>query len=58
MIVTTSLKALRLAHAVLVIGLLGYSNIASGQVQIRPGESVEWVPGPRASWCPPSRQHG
>jgi hypothetical protein len=38
---TTWLKALRLTHAALVIGLLAHSNIASAQVEIRPGESVD-----------------
>jgi len=38
---TTPLKALRLAHVALMIGLLAHSNIASAQVEIRPGESVQ-----------------
>ena len=39
--VTISRKALRLAQAALVIGLLGHSNIASAQVKISPGDSVQ-----------------
>lgn len=38
---TTPLKALRLAHAALMIGVLAHSNIASAQDEIRPGESVQ-----------------
>lgn len=39
--VTISRKALRLAQTALVIGLLGHSNIASAQVKISPGDSVQ-----------------
>jgi hypothetical protein len=38
--VATLRKALRLAHAALVIGLLAHSNIASAQVDIPPGKSM------------------
>jgi hypothetical protein len=41
--VTTLRKALRLAHAALVIGLLAHSNIASAQVDIPPWKSMEAV---------------
>lgn len=41
MITRTLLKTLRLAHAALVIGLLIHPNIASAQIEISPGESID-----------------